>query len=400
MKVLIAGAGIGGLTAALALIQRGLAVQVLEQAAELREVGAGVQLSPNATRTLYLLGLESSLQQVACVASGKRVRLWNTGQTWKLFDLGAESVARYGYPYITIARSDLQGLLARAVCAAQPDAIRLGAKCASVTQDAEGVTVTLDSGEKVSGDALVGADGVHSKIRASLFGDDAPVFSGCRAWRGVIPAASLPARLRDPMAYNWVGPGAHVIHYPLRGGELVNFVGIVERDDWHVESWTVQGSVADCAADFTGWHDDVQTLIQALHQPFKWALMQREPMRHWCAGRATLLGDAAHPTLPFLASGAAMAIEDGYVLARCLASSGSDIEAALLTYQAARLARTTRVVTGSIEASRRFHNPALANASGAADYVDREWSEDRVRERYDWLFSYRVDEVALMQDSL
>lgn len=395
MKVLIAGGGIGGLTAALALAQRGFDVQVLEQAPAIREVGAGVQLSPNAMRVLYRLGLEEALREVVCVAAGKRVRLWNSGQTWTLFDLGAEATARYGFPYVTLHRADLQALLARAVRLASPDAIRLGAKCVDVVQEAAAVQVRLDTGETLCADALVGADGVHSRIRASLFGEDAPVFSGCRAWRGVIAAADLPAHLRGPHAVNWVGPGAHVIHYPLRGGELVNFVGIVERDDWHVESWATQGSVQDCRSDFAGWHDDVQTFIDALHAPFKWALLLREPMSTWTRGRATLLGDAAHPTLPFLASGAAMAIEDGYVLARCLAEQAQDVPAALQRYESARLERTSRVVRGSSDNARRFHNPALADATGAAAYVEREWSEDKVSARYDWLFSYQADQVNL-----
>jgi len=404
MKVIIAGAGIGGLTAALALLRQGIDVQVLEQATELREVGAGVQLSPNATRTLFKLGLNEALLSLACVASGKQIRLWNSGQSWTLFDLGTESMERYGYPYVTMHRMDLQGVLASAVSKLQPNAVRLGAKCVAVTQDEPDVPggqvrVKLADGEIVTGDVLVGADGVHSKVRASLFGDGPAVFSGCRAWRGVISADKLPAHLCGSQAFNWVGPGAHVIHYPLRGGELINFVGIVEKDDWQVESWAVQGRVEDCLADFEGWHEDVQTFIGALETPFKWALMHREPMTNWIAGRVVLMGDAAHPTLPLLASGAAMAIEDGFVLARCLSEKvrggQDDLAQALQAFESARLERTSRVVRGSSENARRFHNPALASSAGAADYVAREWSEEKVRARYDWLFSYKVDEVSL-----
>jgi salicylate hydroxylase len=396
MKVLIAGAGIGGLTAALALMQRGFEVEVLEQASRLTELGAGVQLGPNATRTLYQLGLEGALKPLACVASGKQIRLWSTGQRWTLFDLGEEAIARYGYPYLTMHRADLHRVLVEAVLQARPGAIRLGATCTAVSQTTEAVAVRLASGDTVAGDVLVGADGVHSRVRASLFGDDAPVFSGCRAWRGVIAATALPAHLRGPQAFNWVGPGAHVIHYPLRGGSLINFVGIVERGDWQIESWTAQGTVDECRADFVGWHDDVHTFIDALDAPHKWALMHREPMDGWTVGRVTLLGDAAHPTLPMLASGAAMAMEDGFILARCLQALPQDVPAALLRYEQARLGRTARVVRGSSESARRFHNPALADAAGAAAYVDAEWSSDKVHARYDWLFSYRVDEVSLV----
>jgi salicylate hydroxylase len=394
-KILIAGAGLGGLTAALALIRRGHEVHVFEQARELGEVGAGLQLSANATRIFAELGVAQALRERASEPAGKEVRLWNTGQTWKLFDLGAESIAQYGHPYYTMYRPDLHQVLVDAVTAAQPGAIVLGARCEGFEATEGSVTLRLADGRRVSGDVLVGADGVHSRIRAQLFGGDAPAFSGCLAWRGVIPAQRLPQRLRRPVATNWIGPGGHVIHYPLRRGELVNFVGIVERGDWTQESWTTAGTVAECAGDFAGWHEDVQTLIQSIETPYKWALMQREPMARWSVGRVTLLGDACHPTLPFLAQGAAMAIEDGAMLARCIDAGTEDVAQALSGYERARTERTSRIVRGSSENARRFHNPALASVEGAVAYVDREWSEPKIRERYHWLFDYKVDEVPL-----
>lgn len=393
IRVLIAGAGIGGLTAALSLLKRGFDVQVFEQASALREVGAGLQLSPNALRALYQLGLREALSRIAVEPAGKEIRLWNSGQTWNLFDLGASAVAEYGYPYIMVYRPDLHQVLVDAVRALRPDAITLGAQCVGFTQDDDGVALTLADGTAVRGDALVGADGVHSRIRGQLFGADAPTFSGCLAWRGVIPIERLPERLRRSVGTNWVGPGAHVIHYPLHGGELMNFVGIVERGDWLVESWTQQGSREECHADFKGWHEDVHHLIDNVDVPFKWALMARPPLQQWSVGRVSLLGDACHPTLPFLAQGAAMAIEDGYILGRSLEAHAADVQLALKNYEAARTERTTRIVLRSTENGRRFHNPALASAEGAAAYVDREWAEPKVRERYEWLFRYNVDEV-------
>jgi salicylate hydroxylase len=392
-SILIVGAGLGGLTAALALLRRGFSVRVLEQAPALRELGAGIQLSANANRVLFNLGLGDTLLAVASTAAGKRIRLWNTGQSWPLFDLGAQSVARYGYPYLTIYRADLHRALVDAVRAADDQSIELNAKVETVRQDDDGVVATLADGTTRRADMLIGADGVHSRIRAGLFGADDAAFSGAMAWRGVIPAHKLPPHLREPYAVNWVGPGAHVIHYPLRRGELVNFVGILERSDWQVESWTEQGSIAECLVDFAAWHEDVHTLIRALDQPFKWALMLREPLPRWTAGRITLLGDACHPTLPMLASGAAMAIEDGYILGRCLAETPGGAGQAMSRYEALRKDRTDRVVRGSAENARRFHNPALAHAEGAAAYVEREWNEARVRERYEWLFTYDVDAV-------
>lgn len=393
-KTLIAGAGLGGLTAALALLRDGHDVTVFEQAVEIGEVGAGLQLSANATRVLGLLGVDEAMRGVASVPAGKQVRLWSTGQTWNLFDLGEQSVAEYGHPYYTLYRPDLHRVLMDAVRAIKSDAILLGAKCAGFEADESQVALLLEDGRRFAGDLLIGADGVHSKIREGLFGQDAPQFSGCLAWRGVIPAERLPQRLREPVATNWIGPGGHVIHYPLRRGELVNFVGIVERSDWKVESWTAAGTTEECLCDFANWHDDVHTLIRSIRTPFKWALMVREPLQQWTRGRVTLLGDACHPTLPFLAQGAAMALEDGAMLARCLRET-ADPQRALCRYQDARVERTTRIVQGSAANAERFHNPALASAEGAVAYVDREWSEARVRERYHWLFNYKVDEVPL-----
>ncbi|MFZ6645874.1 FAD-dependent monooxygenase [Undibacterium sp. TJN25] len=396
MKIVIIGAGLGGLTAANALLDRGFDVTVLEQAAQLKEIGAGVQLSSNATGVLYRLGLGPTLEKIASEPAGKRVRLWNTGQTWPLFDLGAISRERYGYPYMTLHRADLHTVLAEGVQRRNPAAIRLGVKVDRHEQHDDGrVTVHGSNGDSWVADLVIGADGVHSRTREALFGPDAPRFSGIMAWRGVVRAADLPVHMREPYGSNWVGPGAHVIQYPLRAGELVNFVGAVESSGWEVESWSERGTHEECLKDFTGWHEDVQTLIRAIDVPYKWALMVRDPMPQWSKGSITLLGDACHPTLPFLAQGAGMALEDGYILARALQQYGSDLPDALRRYEAARHERTARIVRGSAANAERFHNPALAHAEGAAAYVSREWSEERVKERYEWLFEYDVDAVPL-----
>jgi salicylate hydroxylase len=393
LRILMVGAGIGGLTAALALLRDGHEVQVYEQAPKLAELGAGVQISANGARVLFALGLEGAIRRVWCEPAGKEIRLWNTGETWKLFDLGAESVARYGAPYFMIHRADLHRVLIEAVQALEPDAIHLNARVTGFDDDGKSVTLHLAHGERVSGDAIIGADGVHSRIRNILVGDDRPEFTGCMAWRGLVPVEKLPVHMRRNVGVNWVGPGGHVINYQLRGGEIFNFVGVVERD-WRVESWTEKGTREECAADFPGWHDAIHAIIQNIEQPYKWALLGRAPLTRFSRGRATLLGDAAHPTLPMLAQGANMAIEDGIVLARCL-SAYADVETALARYDAARVERTAKLVQGANDMAKRFHNPALADAAGAKAYVDAQWNEQTVKQRYDWIFEYDAARVAV-----
>jgi len=387
LHVLIAGAGIGGLTAALALLKRGIDVDVYEQAAELKEVGAGVQLSANGTRVLHLLGVGEALAALSCEAVGKEVRLWSTGETWKLFDLGAESIARYGFPYLTVYRPDLLSVLADAVRREKPDAIHLGTRITGFTQTADRVQL-----HDAAGDALIGADGVHSTVRQALFGADKPTFTGNIAWRGIAPMEKLPSRMARLVGTNWIGPGGHVVHYPLRGGKLMNFVGLRERADWQIESWSTRGTTEEVLADFRDWNEDVQTLIRNLATPYKWAMMVREPMPKWSVGRVTLLGDACHSMLPMLAQGAVMAIEDGYILARCL-SEVADAPLALSRYEGARRERTRKVVEGSAANAKRFHNPKLADPVEAKKYVDREWEPGRIAERYEWLFRYDVTQV-------
>ncbi|VCU69990.1 3-hydroxybenzoate 6-hydroxylase 1 [Pigmentiphaga humi] len=392
--VLIAGAGIGGLAAALALLRRGLDVEVYEQADQLREVGAGVQISPNGSRVLADLGVLDAVRASSCETEGKEIRLWNTGQTWKLFDLGAEAVRRFGFSYFTAYRVDLHNALVDGVRALKPDAIRLGARCAGFEQDRDGVTLQLESGATARGSALIGADGIHSMTRTRLFGSDRATFADMMAWRAVIPMERVPQHLRRPVGTNWVGPGGHVIHYPLRRGELMNFVGYLERTGWVAESWNVQGTTEECAADFKGWHDDVQALIRAIDAPFKWGIVRRPPLDAWTEGRVTLLGDACHAMFPLLAQGANVAMEDGVVLARCL-ERDDDVAAALQRYERARHERAYRIVAGSTENINRFHNRALADPVEGPAFIDREWGTSKVQARYDWIFEYDAATVPL-----
>ena len=393
-RIAIAGAGIGGLTTALALLQQGFEVEVFEQASQLAEVGAGLQIAPNGTRVLQALGLDAALQAIVSPARGKEIRMWNTGQRWNLFDLGDDCLTRFGAPYWMVHRGDLHRVLLTAFAQRSRRPVRLTARVVSAQSHASGVTFQLSDGSVHEADALLAADGVHSVLREQLLGEDKAQFTGLLAWRGLVPMDRIPAHLQNPVGTNWVGPGAHVITYPVRAGELMNVVGIIERDDWRGESWNEPGTHAELLADFGHWHADVCELMRQIEQPFKWALLGRPPQTGWAQGNVCLIGDAAHPTLPFLAQGANMALEDAAVMARCLAAYDTPAKA-FARFEAVRWQRTADIVNRSRDNAQRFHNPQLSDPAKAVDYVSSEWEPEKVRRRYDWLFEYDAWTVPL-----
>jgi salicylate hydroxylase len=387
-RILIAGGGIGGLCAALCLARKGCEVSVFEQARDFGEIGAGIQLSPNCTRVLHYLGLEDALRATAFLPQGTQFRSWRTGKVITESPLGATAVERFGMPYYHIHRGDLLRVLVDAARSTSSIELYTDAKVASFSQDEEGVRVSVEDAVH-AGDVLVGADGIRSVVRSGLWGEEQPVFTGNVAWRAMVPAARVPQGLVRPMSTAWWGPHKHFVHYYVRRGELINCVCVVEKSGWEVESWTEPGDYRELKADFAGWNDDIQQLIDNADRDslFKWALHDRAPMDQWGHGRVTLLGDACHPTLPFMAQGAAMAIEDAAVLAGCL-TSGVDMPASLQRYEDLRRERTAGVQKGSRRNATVFHLSGVK--AWARDRAARK-AGNRTMER---LYSYNALQAA------
>ena len=386
--MLIAGGGIGGLTAALCLARRGSKVSVFEHSPVFGEAGAGLQLSPNCTRVLHDLGLEQSLLRGAFLPDGTQFKQWDNGKVIGESKLGASALERYGFPYYHMHRQDLMRVLVEAAEEDSNIELHTDLQVLGFTQNSEGVT--LIAGDiNYQGDLLIGADGIHSVIRAGLWGDIKPRFTGNIAWRALVPAERLPTDLIRPMSTAWWGPGKHFVHYYVRSGELVNCVCVVEKKGWEVESWTERGDYNELKSDFAGWHSDIQQLIDHADRDslFKWALFDRAPMPRWGKGRVTLLGDACHPTLPFMAQGAAMAIEDAVVLAGCL-SGGEDISRALMRYEGLRRDRTAGIQRGSRRNATVFH------LSGVKAWLRNRALKTARNRTMDGLFSYNALEVS------
>ncbi len=353
LSVGIVGGGIGGLAAALSLLQRGFDIHVYEQARDFAEVGAGIQVSPNASRVLHRLGLADALARMGVRPLAWRQRRWDDGRTLLHTPLADAVVEAFGFPHYQTHRADLLEALVRELPA---DRLHVSHRLTGFDQRGDRVSLAFENDESAEVDLLVGADGIHSAVQRLLFGEQSPHFTGCVAYRGLIPAERV-ADLEIPVeAQVWMGPDRHFVHYYVQEKRLLNWVALVEQDTWQRESWTDRGEVADALAAYEGWHRQIRRIIESVDETFIWALFDRAPLTRWSRGRVTLLGDACHPMLPFMAQGAAQAIEDGAALATCFAET-SGVEAALRLYESVRLPRASKIQAMSAQNKVRFHLP-------------------------------------------
>jgi salicylate hydroxylase len=358
LRVAVIGAGIGGLAAACALRQRGFDVHVYERVAELGEVGAGLQLGPNAVKVLRALGVEQALGPLAFEPTNIVSLGWNRAELRFRQPLKAVATERFGARYLTAHRADVHRLL----CEQLPEnTISLGARCTGVASRGGRATAAFEDGRTIEADVIVGADGINSEVRASLFGTQPARYTQQMAWRCMVPIGRVPTRIgpdrmvaigRDEYV-GWIGPDGHVICYPIRGGELYNIFAGHVSEAWVDESWSVPSSVDELLAGYAGWNEALLEMLSHTSNCFKWGIRDRDPLPRWTSGPVALLGDAAHPMMPTLAQGAAITLEDAYVLARQLARHRDDPLAGLRAYEAERLPRARAV---QLQAREQFQN--------------------------------------------
>lgn len=337
---LVSGAGIGGLAAALALARKGFDVEVIEQAEEIREIGAGIQFGPNGFRMMERLGLLDAADHLAVFPDDLILMDSVTSKEVTRIPVGEDFRKRFHYPYALIHRSDLHSVLLKAAEETGKVRIHAGQCLERFNDNGESVTVETQQGSRFEGAALIGADGLWSKVRTALVGDGKPRISGHIAYRAVLPIADVPEEYRKNAMILWAGPKNHLVQYPLRGGELFNLVAVFHSDRYD-EGWNSEGDAQELYKRFEGACDTVQTLLRKIQTWRMWVLCDREPIKEWSHGRVTLLGDAAHPMLQYLAQGACMAIEDAVTLAEMI-GTGNDVANAFRCYQNARYLRTGR----------------------------------------------------------
>jgi salicylate hydroxylase len=387
-SIIIVGAGIGGLTAALSVARAGYRVVVLERAARLEEAGAGIQLSPNAMRVLAALGLTEHLRPHAVAPEAIQVVDASSGRDIVRLSLGAAAEARNGAPYWVMHRADLQAVLVTALQQSLDVTLRLGTRVEDFAIHQHGVTVqarTERGAHDEKGIALIGADGLWSTLRERCGDRKQPAFAHRTAWRATIPAERATSEFRVPLTSLWLGRDAHLVHYPVKAGAEINIVAIV-RDAWQEPGWSAPGKTSDLAARFASFAPPARALIAIPEHWQKWALFDRPAGRPRQNGPVTLIGDAAHPMLPFLAQGGAMAIEDAAVLAHCLAHETGEVEHALRAYESLRRARVARAQREARRNSWRYH--LAGPLAFARNSVLGAMGGERLLHRYDWLYGW------------
>jgi 2-polyprenyl-6-methoxyphenol hydroxylase-like FAD-dependent oxidoreductase len=389
--VIVAGAGIAGLTAALALARNGFRVIVLEQAERLEETGAGIQLSPNATRTLIDLGVGERLRPHAVAPEALRVLSAGSGREVVRMPLGAAAERRYGAPYWSIHRGDLQAALADAAFAHLDISVKLGMRMEDFAAHSQGVAVSVRGAAGIwheHGLALIAADGLWSRARQCLGFREAPRFAGRTAWRALVPAKDVAPEFREPWIHLWLGRDAHLVHYPVKAGRVINIVAIV-NDSWNGPGWSEPARRVDLLPGFPAkhWAPQARALLGQPEAWLKWALYDRRPLSNASHEAVALVGDAAHPMMPYLAQGAAMAIEDAAVAAQCLAQMPDDPAQAMNTYWAVRRARTRKVQRLAARNGERYHVFGLQGL--LRNTAMRMLGGTRLLHHYDWLYDWR-----------
>jgi len=395
MQVLIVGAGIGGLTLALCLLRQGLKVTIYERSHTLEEVGAGIQIGPNGNKVLAALGLLHELEQVAFKPQAAEMRMGDaTGRVIFSLPLGSQCEQRYHAPYFNIHRADLQRILVGAVQHQAPNVIQLGYELKDLVQNKQGVELFFTNGESAKGNILIGADGVRSAVRKLLFNIEDGQFTGMAAWRMTVPSSRLPKNFVPPKATVWVGKGQHAVTYYVRGGQLVNLVGIVEQDHWPYDDWTCQGNKQDIVTAYANWHPIIKGILEAGDDTeyYQWALRELPPLTDWFKERVCLLGDACHAMLPFMAQGAVMAIEDAWVLAQKIAAHTNNPSQAFNHYEKERKPRASKVQATSRRNGQLYHQHSSA---GQMLFYSPLWLASRLTPNFfasqlDWLFAEDV----------